>query len=337
MGLAKKLKNNTRNQHYISQCEQKFNSINPENGRSQRKIYSFSIKNSESFDLILDDPFVTKIENNLSSKDLYTFEKLDSENRYNFELFFKKYEDRLHNLTVSLIKKTREGIEAYISDELREIFALKLLNSFRNPYRIKATLEIIGVLSKHRPVDESSNNIYQKIEQNRNDYSKSIAEEFGINEDEYIQWIKSLFILLCLDIKENKNILDLLIENVFTSKQIRVAIDYYVDKNSENYVVLPDTGYVKICPNPTSLIYQFNLSATILLSYIIQEVNMTEFAQSEFNMPREYIQKIISQITNIHYQTRINNLETLSEFNKLAISQSHSKVFCKGKTIYLGN
>lgn len=337
MGLAKKLKNNTRNQHYISQCEQKFNSINPENGRSQRKIYSFSIKNSESFDLILDDPFGTKIENNLFSKDLYTFEKLDSENRYNFELFFKKYEDRLHNLTASLIKKTREGIEAYISDELREIFALKLLNSFRNPYRIKATLEIIGVLSKHRPVDESSNNIYQKIEQNRNDYSKSIAEEFGVNEDEYIQWIKSLFILLCLDIKENKNILDLLIENVFTSKQIRVAIDCYADKNSENYVVLPDTGYVKICPNPTSLIYQFNLSANILLSYIIQEVNMTEFAQSEVNMPIGDIQKIISQITNIHYQTRINNLETLSEFNKLAISQSHSKVFCKGKTIYLGN
>ena len=337
MGLAKKLKNNTRNQHYISQCEQKFNSINPENGRSQRKIYSFSIKNSESFDLILDDPFGTKIENNLSSKDLYTFKELDSENRYNFELFFKKYEDRLHNLTDSLIKKTREGIEAYISNELREIFALKLLNSFRIPYRIKATLEIIGLLSKHRPVDESSNNIYQKIEQNRNDYSKSIAEEFGVNEDEYVQWVKSLFILLCLDIKENKNILDLLIENVFTSKQIRVNIDYYADKNSENYVVLPDTGYVKICANPTSLIYQFNLSATILLSYIIQEVNMTEFAQSEFNMPREYIQKIISQITNIHYQTRINNLETLSEFNKLAISQSHSKVFCKGKTIYLGN
>lgn len=337
MGLAKKLKNNARNQHYIAQCEQKFNSINPENGRSQRKIYSFSIKNSESFDLILDDPFGTNIENNLSSKDLYTFEKLDSENRYNFELFFRKYEDRLHNLTVSLIKKTREGIEAYISDELREIFALKLLNSFRNPYRIKVTLEIIGVLSKHRPVDESSNNIYQKIEQNRNDYSKSIAEEFGVNEDEYIQWIKSLFILLCLDIKENKNILDLLIENVFTSKQIRVAIDYYADKNSENYVVLPDTGYVKICPNPTSLIYQFNLSANILLSYIIQEVNMTEFAQSEVNMPIGDIQKIISQITNIHYQTRINNLETLSEFNKLAISQSHSKVFCKGKTIYLGN
>lgn len=337
MGLAKKLKNNTRNQHYISQCEQKFNSINPENDRSQRKIYSFSIKNSESFDLILDEPFGTKIENNLSSKDLYTFKELDSENRYNFELFFKKYEDRLHNLTASLIKKTREGIEAYISDELREIFALKLLNSFRNPYRIKATLEIIGVLSKHRPVDESSNNIYQKIEQNRNDYSKSIAEEFGVNEDEYIQWIKSLFILLCLDIKENKNILDLLIENVFTSKQIRVAIDYYADKNSENYVVLPDTGYVKICPNPTSLIYQFNLSANILLSYIIQEVNMTEFAQSEVNMPIGDIQKIISQITNIHYQTRINNLETLSEFNKLAISQSHSKVFCKGKTIYLGN
>ena len=337
MGLAKKLKNNTRNQHYISQCEQKFNSINPENGRSQRKIYSFSIKNSESFDLILDDPFGTKIENNLSSKDLYTFKELDSENRYNFELFFRKYEDRLHNLTVSLIKKTREGIEAYISDELREIFALKLLNSFRNPYRIKVTLEIIGVLSKHRPVDESSNNIYQKIEQNRNDYSKSIAEEFGVNEDEYVQWIKSLFILLCLDIKENKNILDLLIENVFTSKQIRVNIDYYADKNSENYVVLPDTGYVKICPNPTSLIYQFNLSANILLSYIIQEVNMTEFAQSEVNMPIGDIQKIISQITNIHYQTRINNLETLSEFNKLAISQSHSKVFCKGKTIYLGN
>ena len=29
---------------------------------------------------------------------------------------------------------------------------------------------------------------------------------------------------------------------------------------------------MKICPNPTSLIYQFNLSANILLSYIIQEV-----------------------------------------------------------------
>ena len=66
--------NETRNQHFISQVEQKLNCINPSLPRDRRRIYKFKIDDREELTFNLVNPLGVKIENNLSFNDLYTFD-----------------------------------------------------------------------------------------------------------------------------------------------------------------------------------------------------------------------------------------------------------------------
>ena len=77
--------NRTKNQHYISQVEQKLNSINPEVDRSKRKIFEYEIVDRE-LDIYQKTKLTgVKIEQNLSFNDLYTFDILNDQTRSNFE------------------------------------------------------------------------------------------------------------------------------------------------------------------------------------------------------------------------------------------------------------
>lgn len=95
--------NRTKNQHYISQVEQKLNSINLEVDRSKRKIFEYEIVDRE-LDIYQKTKLTgVKIEQNLSFNDLYTFDILNDQIRSNFEEFFCKYENKVEILTRNLI------------------------------------------------------------------------------------------------------------------------------------------------------------------------------------------------------------------------------------------
>ena len=46
----------TRKQHFLSQVEQRFNSINPNAGTDNQRIYSFSSKNDDSYIITIVKP-----------------------------------------------------------------------------------------------------------------------------------------------------------------------------------------------------------------------------------------------------------------------------------------
>jgi hypothetical protein len=47
-------RNDTANQHYVSQVEQRLNSLNPNSAPRNRRIYSFTLVDREEFALSLD-------------------------------------------------------------------------------------------------------------------------------------------------------------------------------------------------------------------------------------------------------------------------------------------
>ena len=73
--------NKTRNQHYISQVEQKLNCINSSIAKEKRRIYQFKALDRESLEYKLSNEIGVKIENNLSFNDLYSLEIFDDATR----------------------------------------------------------------------------------------------------------------------------------------------------------------------------------------------------------------------------------------------------------------
>src|SRR5665648_508643 len=107
------LKNNTHNQHFIPQVEQRFNARNPQASKSEQQIYSFSVKNMkdrENYEISLDDKDGTYIQQNLSEEHLFSFDGADeSSERFNFEALFHQYESDIGTNTTTLLSKLDSG------------------------------------------------------------------------------------------------------------------------------------------------------------------------------------------------------------------------------------
>ncbi|PNK60786.1 hypothetical protein [Psychrobacter sp. FDAARGOS_221] len=127
------LRNLTKNQHYISQVEQRLNAMNPKAKKENQRIYVFNV---ESRDLnptvVLNSKKGVKIENNLSLIDLFSFDVLEDGEKYNFESLFNRYEKRIADNTKSLLAKI-ESNKNDIKDEVIYIFISKFINAIRNP------------------------------------------------------------------------------------------------------------------------------------------------------------------------------------------------------------
>ena len=81
--------NNTENQHFLSQTEQRLNVANPNS--STPKIFAFTLKDRENHIIELENENGFKIENTLSFLDLFSFNIDDRRKlRENFENHFKK-------------------------------------------------------------------------------------------------------------------------------------------------------------------------------------------------------------------------------------------------------
>ncbi|MBQ0641246.1 hypothetical protein, partial [Proteus mirabilis] len=70
----------TKNQHFISQTEQRLNAINPFDKDKNKKIYSFSLIDRESYSIKLDSLNGFKISNTLSLNDIFSFDVLEKDN-----------------------------------------------------------------------------------------------------------------------------------------------------------------------------------------------------------------------------------------------------------------
>tara|TARA_R110002020_G_scaffold117006_1_gene267700 strand:- start:770 stop:1198 length:429 start_codon:yes stop_codon:yes gene_type:complete len=128
--------NETKQQHFISAYEQGLNSLNPNAlKRSNKKIYSFTLKDRQSQSFKLDNQKGTSIDSSLSAFDLYSFDMIDKDIRLNFEDLFKKYESLLEINTTSLLSKILKK-DNNVKDEIYYLFFIKFLNFIRNPYCI---------------------------------------------------------------------------------------------------------------------------------------------------------------------------------------------------------
>lgn len=216
----------TKNQHFVSQVEQRLNSLNPLAKEGNQRIYSFSLQNRESHAIHLDSDKGAKISNTLILNDIFSFEVLKKEvARYNFEKLFHQYEVSIRENTNSLLSKLpNAGVD--IKSEILNIFISKFLNFVRNPYSIKKVLNTFPRLSGIKPTDPVHYKNFERVLNGRKPQQKYLCNKLGVTEDDYIKWLSVIFLLLVPFEEEQPNFLDKVVRSLYEDQDLLVMILY---------------------------------------------------------------------------------------------------------------
>lgn len=231
--------NKTKNQHYLSQCEQRFNAIDGAVKKGNCRIYQFEIKNKKTQEFDVVDNNGIKIEKNLAFDDLYTFFIKEDGIRGNFEAFFKNYEDKIFKATTKLLNVSDLSKEEFI-----DLIAAKFMNLLRNPWSISFIIENFGFVLEN---DKKLNND-QKIEYNKIDklgVPQNILGEFLVNEGDYKKWLKIIFCFVVTsgDGKKSSTYLDNFIRSLLGGNDKKYIYTYLFIYHNE-ICLLSDKGLI---------------------------------------------------------------------------------------------
>jgi len=327
----------TKNQHYLSQIEQRLNSI----PGKDNKIYSFVLKDRETCTVELENVKGVGIQSNLSFIDLYTFEFLDEGMRKNFESAFGVYESKIGSATSALLSKLNASDEN-ILEELSDILRLKFLNFIRNPYNIVKVLNSIGVLADHFPVKEQLLEEYRKLEKRNDGGIQRICQIFDVTREQYLKWMKVIFLSL-IDIGGGETLLDNLIRELIENKEHATAATVYgiSDAHPDKKVALSDRSFVDYSGAADgNLMVAFNLNANYFIKFGIMDVNSFMEAHAPEGIDKEKVKEVfLNMKKTLHIYVQEDSEEALSQlanYNENAVYQCHSKVFCSIPAIYMG-
>ena len=326
-----KYTNDTGNQHYVSQVEQRLNSLNPQAERQKQRIYSLTVRDRETFTLALDSSRGYPISKNLALHDLFSFEvATHGTTRLNFEATFQQYEDTMEANTIGLLAKLDQGV-GDIKKEILEIFVAKLMNFFRNPYSITKVLNTIGDVLQFHPTDPVLLAQYQAVLDGRKPQQAYLCEKLEISQDQYRMWLAALFLKLMRPAPGGANFLEGVVKELFErpSGFPMVCVYRYSGEHADKRCILSDRGYANPLPEP-HLAFSFNLRSTAFITYIFGSVD-------ELNVPGappRLIERYRKQKKNVRVVPFSNDLAALARYNQNAMYQCHRQVYCSSLSVY---
>lgn len=315
------LKDKTKNQHYVSQAEQRLNAINPGDNKKHQKIYVFNLKDRENHSLCLNSDEGSKIEKTLSLDDLYSFDILGKEaERYNFEKLFKIYEDDVKTNTQSLMDKLPIA-GSDIKLEILNIFAAKFLNFVRNPYSIKKVINTFPELANVHPTDPAHLSNFERIINGKKPQQQALCDQLHISVSEYTEWLAVIFLLLT-PLKNGKpNLLEQALKGLLENPDYFICINIYT--YDEKTCLLSDRGYSIPLQEKDHMAFDFNLCSNAFVRYIFCDISTLVPP----DIPKWLIDDFKSQSKSIDVRNLPNNLEELDKYNKNVVYQCFGTVF----------
>lgn len=312
--------NNTKNQHFISQGELRLNSI-PTN---RNRIYEFSLNENKKYEISMTANDGVKINRKLSFEHLFSFDKVSSKKRLNFELLFNQYETQITTHTESLLSKIRNNGD--VTNDIFNIFIYKLLNAFRNPFCIKRTVSLLNCLANHHPTNLKLNRLCFKIINGSRPQQRWLSKRFGITEKEYERWLYILFMLFVPNKNGESNFLESLVKDlVFNPKHItNIFIFHYT--NNDKSPLISDKSFIINEESEKTTAYSFNLSSNSFVSYGITNVGKT--------LPQKIRTEIARRGAIVTCKSVENSFKHLAAYNKSVVDQSAEHVYCSSPTPY---
>ncbi|WP_313079509.1 hypothetical protein [Atlantibacter sp.] len=324
--------NLTRNQHFISQAEQRSNCIDESRPKDKQRIYKFEIADRENSVVRLTNTEGVKIKTNLSFNDLFSFDVKSSRLRKNLEDFFQKFEMDLVTATDLLISVTKVNSGSDVLKGAAErVFKAKFMGWIRNPYLIARTVNMFKGLVGMHPTDPLLLAHFSDIRAGTKPHLAEVCAEFGVTSEQYFQWLEILFLALMTPPGAKKSILDSSVEDILESKgKMGHLIVATFDDIPGCRVAVPDTGYLQGTDDPNHNMFLFNLSRTAFASFNVVDLSK----QTLVNIPPRMMGQVASFNIKFSAQHHHNNMRLLERFNALAAYQSHSHIFCADPKVF---
>jgi hypothetical protein len=324
--------NNTANQHYVSQVEQRLNSLNPNANRPNQRIYSFTVADRETFTLSLDSLRGRSISQSLVLRDLFSFDVIrDSASRFNFEAFFQQYEADMESNSVALLQKLEHG-SGDLKKEILEIFVMKFMNFLRNPYSVKKVLNTIGSVLRFRPTDPELLAQYNAVLAGRKPHQTHLCAQLDITPTQYEMWLSALFMMLVRLAPNEINLMESIIKQVFErpSGFPMVCVYRYSGEHADKRCLLSDRGYATPLPQESHLSFSFNLSATAFIVYLFADIENLNLP----DVPSKVIDLYRTERKDVRVVPFTNDLAALARYNQNVVYQCHHAVYSSSRLVY---
>lgn len=322
------LKNETKNQHFLSQTEQRLNAVNPDaTNEKNLRIYQFDLVDRETYKVKLQCEKGATIGNTLSLHDLFSFDVLDrNSDRYNFEELFRQYEAGAKAKTLELIRKLDiPGVD--IGSEIVNLFLVKFLNFVRNPYSVKKILNTFPSLMGMQPTDPIHLANFNRVLAGRKPQQRYLCEKLDISEGEYVAWLAVIFLLLTPLAKDKGNFLNDMVKGLFDSRELYLMV--FIHTYDQHSCLLSDRGFSTPVSGDEYLAFDFNLYSKGFIRYAFIEVDSKVPIWMSADLVDTF--KETKKIGAHHIR---NDLEALKIYNRHVVYQCHSQVFCSSSECF---
>lgn len=314
------------NHHFLPRVEQRLNAANPHAAAKNQRIYSFEIIDREAHALRLQHARGVSIVRNLALDNLFTFDTpLGNNLQWNFEHLFQRYERTVEVQTRAVLAKVSAGNTA-VGTELVELFAKKLLNFARNPFSVVKMLNTFGVLAAYEPTEPKLKQAFYRILNGRRPHQERICRQIGISDNDYVNWLKVLFMLFMEYGDGDASILDGTVNSLFLSEasQVQVLLCTYTTESC----LLSDRSFTTPGDRNDVTIFDFNLCANAFVRY--------GFADIDSFIPPNTPQHVIADFKRLRTPTvylthLVDDKELLRRYNQCVVWQSHRHVYSSRK------
>jgi hypothetical protein len=317
----------TKNQHFVSQAEQRLNALNPSARPENQRIYEFKIVDRDKHKVQLVKPNGRLISNSLSMFDLFSSDIGDNGARANLERVFGTYEAKIRELTAQVLRAHAARSSA-VNHELFDLFVAKMVNFIRNPFSVAKVLNTFGVMGQHHPADPQIYAEYERILTGRRPQQAYLCNKLGISDDQYGAWLRVLFMLLTPLADGQVTMLEQALRSLFEGRDH--ALHIHLHTYSTERCLLSDRGWTVPVPEDRHLVFDFNLTAQAFIRYAFLDYE----AALGYPLP-PIIRQGLSQgpkVVQLFYLH--DDFVSLGVFHRRIIEQSFERVFSSGLSPY---
>lgn len=314
----------TKNQHFISQVELRFNSINPLASDKNQRIYAFEVADRESFGCELSSDQGDKIDSSLSIFDLFSFDVVDKRLRRNFENIFTRYEGVIKSGTESLLSKIARN-DSDIKDEIINLFSAKFLNFVRNPYSVEKVLNTFTVIKNYKPTQEPLKSNFATLLAGNRPQQEYLCSRLGLTHDQYVTWLSTLFMLLSEFRKGEPNFMEEAIRDLFENPDTVIFVIIYRYENGT--CVVSDRGYTNPVPEGKHMAFDFNLSSNAFIRYVFGDLE----SLAPKGVPKNLVDMYKAQTKEVKVFSFENDMNALEAYNRRTLYQCHSRIYSSAK------
>jgi hypothetical protein len=316
--------NPTKNQHYISQAEQRLNAIDPS---SPKRMFALEVVDRDKHLLRARDPRGSSIETSLSYHDLFSLDVISPNVRNNLEDLFQRYEKDVSAHSQALLAKLDVGNED-LKKEVINLFCAKLMNFLRNPFCIRKALNTFGSVAIYHFTDRALATELAAAIKGSRPQRDGVCARFNIASDEYDRWLKVLFLLLTKAPGQPLNILEDVVKGLLESNYTMVTVAEETGTDPNRIFLLSDRGIntfpINLSANGLgeALSLEFNVSARACMSFTL--VDPTPLLTSGRLSMLAMDEMLRAKVKVNHVR---NNREFLVSYNRRTISHCAETVF----------